>query len=101
MTKTKKIFISQPMRGKSIEQIKEEREVAINTLKAHYESIEILESVFDDFNEGTHPLKFLSRAIDTLADADIAVFMDGWRDARGCKIEHECAINYSIPVWYM
>lgn len=99
--KTTKIFISQPMRGKSTEQIKEEREAVIDTLKEQYGSIEILESVFDDFNETTHPLKFLSRAINTLADADVAVFMNGWKEARGCKMEHECAMNYSIPVYYM
>ena len=33
-----------------------------------------------------------------LAGADIAYFAKGWQDARGCKIENTCAIEYGIPV---
>jgi hypothetical protein len=32
------------------------------------------------------------------AGADIAYFAKGWQDARGCKIENTCAIEYGIPV---
>lgn len=46
------------------------------------------------------------RSIEVLAKADLAVFMNGWENARGCRIEHQAAKNYSIPTlelnsyWY-
>lgn len=33
-----------------------------------------------------------------LADADVIYFADGWEDARGCVIEHECAIRYGLNI---
>jgi len=31
-----------------------------------------------------------------LSTADVAYFAEGWDEARGCKIEHECAVEYGI-----
>lgn len=33
---------------------------------------------------------------DAMIKADIAYFASGWKDARGCKIEHTCALEYGI-----
>lgn len=44
------------------------------------------------------PLWFLGKSLELLAGADIAYFAKGWQDARGCKIENTCAIEYGIPV---
>lgn len=32
------------------------------------------------------------------AKADVAVFAPGWQNARGCRIEHQCAEDYDIPM---
>ena len=32
-----------------------------------------------------------------LSGADIAYFAKDWQKARGCKIEHERAVEYGIP----
>lgn len=32
------------------------------------------------------------------ATADVAYFAKGWDEARGCKIENTCAIEYGITV---
>lgn len=37
-------------------------------------------------------------SIEFLAKADVAIFAPGWKDARGCRIEHQCAEDYGIPV---
>lgn len=93
----KKLFISQPMRGKSEEEIMREREIAIAKAKEIVgEDIEILETFFDDFSEDAKPLQYLARSIEFLAKADIAYFAPGWEDARGCKIEHDCAAQYGV-----
>lgn len=97
----KKIFISQPMKGKSNEEIKKERELIIKDIKAimdmEDEQFVILETVFDDF-KGATPLKFLAKSLMVLADADYAYFAEGWEEARGCRIEHECALEYRITL---
>lgn len=96
-----KLFISQPMRGKSPEEILRVREKAIESAKQHCgEDVEVIESYFADYNpeNGCVPLKFLSKSIELLADADVAYFAEGWEEARGCKIEHTCAMEYGIDV---
>lgn len=100
------IFISQPMRGKTTEQIEWEREELVKEFKEYFKrNVNILGTVFH-FTEDVPALVYLARSIEVLAKADLAVFMDGWEDARGCRIEHECAKEYLIPTlelngdWY-
>lgn len=95
----KKIFISQPMKGKSNEQIKKERELIIKNIEymMEGEAFEIMDTVFEDF-KGATPLKFLAKSLMVLADSDYAYFAEGWEEARGCRIEHECALEYRITL---
>ena len=91
----KNVFISQPMRGKTGEEIRAEREKAVETVKAFVnDEVEVLDSYFDDFDG--NPLEYLAKSIELLAKADIAYFAKGWKDARGCRIEHICAVEYAI-----
>ena len=94
----KKVFISQPMYGKSNEEIIKDRERIINLLKENYanEEIEIIDSFFMDAPIYANPLWFLGKSIMLLSIADIVVFAKGWRSARGCKIEFKCAKEYGI-----
>lgn len=95
----KKIFISQPMRGKTQEEILEVRKRAIENAKAVLDDdVEVIESYFEDYNpdDGCVPLKYLSKSLELLADADIAYFAKGWESARGCRIEYQCATDYGI-----
>ena len=87
-----KIMISQPMRGKTEEQIREEREALVKKLQE--EGHEVLETVFEDFDCYASPIAYLARSIEFLDKADAVVFMRGWQDARGCRIEHQIALNY-------
>ena len=96
---SKKLFISQPMGGLSDEQIKQVRMDAINKAKALLgEDVEPLETFFDSFGPDAKPLDYLARSLEYLARADVAVFVPGWQNARGCRIEHQCAVDYGIPV---
>jgi hypothetical protein len=93
----KKLFISQPMRGKSDEEIIRERQKAIVKAKEHMgEEVEVLETFFSDFKANAKPLEYLAESIKYLAQADVAYFMPGWENARGCRIEHLCAVEYGI-----
>ena len=92
----KKLFISQPMKGKSDADILAERKKAIKSAEEKIgEPVEVIDSFFP---VDAKPLWFLGKSLELLAGADIAYFVKGWQDARGCKIENTCAIEYGIPV---
>lgn len=100
------VFVSQPMNGKKTEEIEYEREQFVEDLKKYLgEDINILDTIFH-FVEDVPSLVYLGRSLEVLAKADLAVFMDGWENARGCKIEHQAAKDYDIPTlelngaWY-
>lgn len=84
------------MKGKSEEEILQERARAIAEAERLLgEPVEVLETYF---GKDYRPLEFLGKSIMYLAQADAAYFAPGWGVARGCKIEHTCAVEYGIPV---
>ena len=97
----KKIFISQPMRGKSNDEIIVEREKAVKSAAEKLgEPVEVIDSFFKDAPVTAAPLWFLGKSLEALAGADIIYFCPGWDTARGCKIEHQCAVEYGIERIY-
>ncbi|RHK37086.1 DUF4406 domain-containing protein [Anaerobutyricum hallii] len=95
----KKLFISQPMRGKTDEEILETREKAIKKAEKQVgEPVEVIDSFFQSAPVGAKPLWFLGKSLELLSSADIAYFAKGWEEARGCKIENTCAVEYGITV---
>lgn len=95
----KKLFISQPMNGKSDEEIKKERQDALLQAVAEYgEEVELIDSFFESAPHDAKPLWFLGKSLELLSTADIVYFASGWESARGCKIEHECAIAYGLDI---
>lgn len=100
----RKLFISNPMNGKTDEQILAIRQTAVEDAKKYFpgEEVEVIDSFFQGYapEKGCVPLKYLAKSIERLADADVAYFADGWEKARGCRIEHACALSYGIPVIY-
>lgn len=95
----KKLFISQPMKGKTDEEILEERKKAVRSAERQLgEPIEVIDSFFQSAPADAKPLWFLGKSLELLSGADIAYFAKGWQEARGCRIENTCAIEYGIPV---
>lgn len=95
-----KIMISQPMRGKTNEQIRQEREELVEKLKQ--QGHKVLNSIFSGEMpiECDMPIFLLAKSIEVLSKTDAVVFMKGWEKARGCKIEHEVAVQYGKKVYY-
>ena len=94
-----KIFISQPMNGKTNEEIKNERNYIIDKLREN-ESVEIIDSFFKDKPYEASPLWYLGESIKLMSEADVVFFCNGWQTARGCQIEHDCALEYGIDTMY-
>ncbi len=101
-----KIFISQPMKGKTDEEILADRERIESKCRFKYgPSVEFIDSFFEDFPDDVgnnkdpnrQAIKYLAESLKLLADADIAVFGDGWFYNRGCSTEFDVATNYGIP----
>lgn len=94
-----KLFISQPMKGKTDEEILHERQRAIKEVeKILDEKVEVIDSFFQCAPTNEKPLWYLGKSIELLSTADVVHFCDGWEDARGCKIERTCAELYGIKM---
>ena len=93
----KKLFISQPMRGRSDEEILKEREFLIKEAEKQIgEKLEVIDSFFQEAPVDAKPLWYLGKSIEMLSTADVAIFAKGWEEARGCRIENTCAKEYDI-----
>lgn len=104
----KKAMLSQPMGGKTDEEIRETRERAIKALEE--KGYEIVNTLFTDewySNENMIargvvqiPLCFLAKSLENMSLCHAAYFCKGWENARGCKIEHEVARAYGLEIIY-
>lgn len=95
----KKLFISQPMRGKTDEEILAVRQKAIASAEEELgEKVEVIDSFFKDAPTENNPIWYLAKSLELLSTADVAYFAKGWEEARGCRIENTCAIEYGISL---
>ena len=96
----KKLFISQPMKGLTNEEIlKAREEIKTRAEQAIGEQVELIDSFIEDYPKEINksiPVWYLGKSIQFLSQADIAYFGGDWRNARGCKIEYEVANAYGI-----
>ena len=96
-----KIFISQPMKDKTNQEIEQERKEIIEKAEKYFGEIEVIDSFFIFFPHYVKPLWFLGKSLELLSNADVIVLGKDWENARGCRIEHECAIQYGIKIAYL
>lgn len=94
------IMISSPMKGKTREQIDEERANMMDLIWNIYPDACIRASVIENPEEKTE-LECFSESIFHMSQSDILAMGHGWENARGCKLEHEIAKAYSMPIVYL
>ena len=104
----KKAMLSQPMAGKTNEEIIATREKAISVLKE--KGYEIVNTLFTDewYSQDAIaergvvqiPLCFLAKSLENMSRCHAAYFCKGWENARGCRIEHEAAVAYGLEIFY-
>lgn len=107
-TKMAKAMLSQPMAGKTDEEIAATREKAIVALQER--GYEVINTLFTDEwyskeameNRGVVqvPLCFLAKSLENMSLCHAAYFCKGWENARGCKIEHDVAVAYGLEIIY-
>ena len=102
-----KAMLSQPMAGKTDEEIVATREKAISALKE--KGYEVINTLFTDdwYNKEIAergaiqiPLCFLAKSLESMSLRDAVYFCKGWENARGCRIEHEAAKAYGLTIIY-
>lgn len=103
-----KAMLSQPMGGKSNEEIISARERAIKALESR--GYEVVNTLFTDEwysreNMGKRgvvqiPLCFLAKSLENMSLCHAAYFCNGWENARGCRLEHEAAKAYGLEIIY-
>lgn len=95
-----KLFVSQPMRDKTNEEIEKERATALQVVAYNLGSAELLDSFFKDVPHDAQPLWYLGESIKLMQDADVVYFCKDWQKYKGCVIEHECAVRYGKEIFY-
>ncbi len=96
-----RVMISQPMRGKTNKQIKEERKSLVKLLTKQY-GWEVIDTIIYEKppKEADEAIYYLSKSVEFISKVDCVFFMKGWEKARGCKIEHQIAVNYDKEIIY-
>lgn len=101
-----KVMISQPMRGKTKEEIVAKRDevAAYLELMGH----EVVNTLFTDewyspekmAERGVVqiPLCCLAKSLERMSLCHAVYFCKEWETARGCRIEHEAAVAYGLQV---
>ena len=103
-----KAMISQPMAGLTDEEIVKSRNRAIAGLTQR--GYEVVNTLFtDDWYKKEAmeergvvqiPLCFLAKSLENMSLCHAAYFCKGWKNARGCRIEHEAAVAYGLTILY-
>lgn len=103
-----KVMLSQPMNGKTDEEIKATREKAIAALTDM--GYEVVNTLFTDEWYSPEsmkergvvqiPLCFLAKSLENMSLCHAAYFCKGWEKARGCIIEHAAAEAYGLEIIY-
>lgn len=103
-----KAMLSQPMAGKTQEEIVATREKAVAALTAN--GYQVVNTLFTDEWYSKEkmeergvvqiPLCFLAKSLENMSLCHAAYFCKGWEQARGCRIEHEAAKAYGLTILY-
>lgn len=103
-----KAMLSQPMAGKTNEEIAATREKAIKVLEE--KGYQIVNTLFTDewYNKEKMaergvvniPLCFMAKSLENMSLCHAAYFCKGWENARGCRIEHAAAKAYGLLIIY-
>lgn len=102
----KKAMLSQPMAGRTEQEIVAVRNRAVAELERR--GYEVVNTLFTDEWYSSEkmaergvvqiPLCFLAKSLENMSLCHAAFFCLGWQNARGCRIEHDAAVAYGLEV---
>ena len=86
------------MNGRSESEILKERNEISQAIDWDWDCPYVLDS-FILGAERVNPLYCLGQSLMFLSKAQCAIFVDGWENSRGCKIEYEACKSYGIETY--
>lgn len=95
--KKKKLYISLPITGHSLDVVKKQAETYKNIWCKRYEVI----TPFDVHpnNDGSKPYSYyMGKDIEALLECDIIYMSPGWVHSKGCNAEYQVAKIYGIEI---
>lgn len=96
---SKLLFISQPYTGRTEEDILEERlKIKYKVEKHMCEIYTVIDQYHQTVPEGANRFHCLSNDLLLMGDAHLIAFSPNWKSSRGCRIEHELAVLYNLPM---
>lgn len=99
-----KVFISQPMLGKTKDEILKDRERIKKYIEDTYkEPVEIIDSyIAEEVPETvtTPGVWYMAKSLECMSRADLVFFAKDFRKGRGCTIEYDIALSYEMPCGY-
>lgn len=94
----KKVFISQPFKGRTEEEVFRERDELVKIVKDTFgEEFEVIDQYHQTAPENANRFFYLSNDLLMMGEVDLIVFSPFWREANGCRIEHKLAELYDLP----
>ena len=99
MNKKYRVFISQPMRGLTSDEIistriefwNKNKSIFAEELKCSVKDLLLINTIF----EPNRPvIELLGKSVEAMSRANMVVFMKNWEKSRGCVIEHEVVEKY-------
>ena len=88
-----KVFIIQPMNGRTDCEILKERNEIMRSFKSL--GIDVIDSYIEE--DGT-PVELLGKSLEMMSKADLVYLVKGWDKARGCRIEKQVAEDYGFTI---
>lgn len=93
----KKVYISLPISGRNIENVKRRAEVLKSIVADDYEAL----TPFDICPDSTLPYhELMGRDIAMLLQCQVILLDFDWRESRGCRAEYEIAKVYGLQIYY-
>ena len=108
LTKVKKVFISQPMGGHTLEEIMETRKKIVNTLETIFnnEKVEVVDNITINMDYITNNMSrpglwYFAESLKLMIGIDFILFAEGWEESTGCRLEREIAKAFDIEILSM
>ena len=93
-----RVYISQPTVGKTEIEIAQTTQVLLERARKRFGEVELLEVKLGNIPEDAQPLWFLGKALETMSQADVVYFANGWEESKRCRLENQCAMAYGLNI---
>lgn len=95
-----KVFVSQPMSGKTRDAAEHDRAKAIAIIEELYPDEPLIVVNPIDSPSDAVPIWLLGESLELLSSADLAFFCKDWYKDRACSLQHMACAKYGIDTAY-